>query len=74
MKTKYDIGDTVLVEYTIRRIYADDTGIVYKLCPKEQRDSRTEIHDTYIEESDIYGSLPQNGQKPDYEQAESFNT
>lgn len=62
MKTKYDIGETVLVKYTVKRIYADDRGIEYELSQIEGSDFN--IH---AKESGIYGSLPQNVQKSENE-------
>lgn len=62
MKTKYNIGETVLVKYTVKRIYADDRGIEYEL--KQIEGSDFNVH---TKESDIYGSLPQNVQKSENE-------
>lgn len=48
MNTKYDIGDKVLIEVTIREIRADGDGITYYvLCPEE--------FGTTIKEKSIYG-------------------
>lgn len=67
MKTKYDIGETVLVEYAVKRIYADDKGIKYELQQTKRNDSQHENHEIYLKEPAIYGPALQNVQKPNDE-------
>lgn len=67
MKTKYDIGETVLVEYAVKRIYADDKGIEYELQQTKRNDSQHENHEIYLKEPAIYGPALQNVQKPNDE-------
>lgn len=64
MKTKYNIGETVLVEYAVKRIYADDKGIEYELQQTKRNDSQHENREIYLKEPAIYGPALQNVQKP----------